>query len=79
MLETDESPAEREWVTASGLTIAWRRYGHVLEVLANQRLVRDQQTAAAWFTDKTREHFSVPLPARTLKRRSQFGPAARSY
>lgn len=78
-LETDEAPAEREWVTAASLTIAWRRFGHVLEVLANQRLVRDQQTAAAWFSDKTREHFTAPLPTRTLKRRSQFGPAARSY
>jgi len=78
-LETDESPAEREWVVASALTIAWRRFAHVLEVLANQRLVRDQSTAAAWFIDKTREHFSSPLPARTLKRRRQFGPVGKSY
>lgn len=78
-LETDEAPAEREWVTASALTIAWRRYAKMLEVMANQRLVRDQAAAASWFNDKTREHFTAPLPARTLKRRSQFGPAVRNY
>jgi len=78
-LEDDESPVEREWLTASALTIAWRRYGHLLEPLSNQRLVRDQQTAAAWFSDKTREHFTAPLPARTFKRRRSFGPPAMSY
>lgn len=78
-LDTDEAPVEREWLTASALTIAWRRFGHVLEPLANQRLIRDQQTAAAWFSDLTREHFTAPLPARTLKRKRQFGPVAMSF
>lgn len=78
-LETDEAPVEREWLTASALTIAWRRYSKMLEVMANQRLVRDQAAASAWFNDKTREHFTAPLPARTLQRRRAFGPIARNY
>jgi hypothetical protein len=73
-LEDDESPVEREWLTSSALTIAWRRFGHLLEPMANQRLIRDQQTAAAWFSDQCRKHFSEPLPARTLKRKRVFGP-----
>jgi hypothetical protein len=79
LLETDEAPVEREWLCASALTIAWRRFGHMLEPLANQRLIRDQQTAAAWFSDETRKHFSAPLPARTLHRKRQFGPVAMTY
>lgn len=77
--ETDEAPAEREWLCAAALTIAWRRFAHVLEPIANQRLIRDQATAAAWFSDKCREHFTQPLPPRTLKRRRSFGPPVRSY
>jgi hypothetical protein len=72
--ESDEAPCERDWVTSSGLVIAWRRYAHMLEPMANQRLIRDQAMAAAWFSDRCREHFSAPLPARTLKERRHFGP-----
>jgi len=77
-LETDEAPIEADWLASSALVIAWRRFAHLLEPLANARLVRDQQIAAAWFTDRCREHFSGPLPQRTLRRRRQFGPAFRS-
>jgi hypothetical protein len=73
-LETDEAPVERAWAAAAALTIAWRRFAHLLEPQANQRLIRDQATAAAWFTDETRKHFTAPLPQRTLRRRRYFGP-----
>jgi len=74
VLETDEAPCERDWVASSALVIAWRRFAHLLEPQANQRLIRDQAAAAAWFTDRCREHFSAPLPQRTLRRRRYFGP-----
>jgi hypothetical protein len=74
VLETDEAPVERDWVASSALVIAWRRFAHLLEPQANQRLIRDQAAAAAWFTDRTREHFTAPLPGRTLRRRRYFGP-----
>jgi len=73
-LETDESPIERDWAASAALVIGWRRFAHILEPMANQRLIRDQQAAAAWFTDRTREHFTAPLPGRTLRRRRHFGP-----
>ena len=73
-LETDEAPIERDWCASSALVIGWRRFAHILEPMANQRLVRDQAAAAAWFTDRTREHFTAPLPGRTLRRRRYFGP-----
>jgi hypothetical protein len=74
--ETDEGPVEPDWLVSSALVLAWRRFGHMLEPLANNRLIRDQATAAAWFTDNCRKHFTQPLPARTLKRKRQFGPRA---
>src|SRR5215471_19603516 len=73
-LEDDESPCERNWVASSALLIAWRRFAHLLEPGANQRLIRDQAAAAAWFTDQCRAHFTAPLPQRTLRRRRYFGP-----
>lgn len=75
-LETDEAPVEPDWLVSSALVLAWRRFGHLLEPMANQRLIRDQVTAAAWFTDNCRKHFTEPLPARTLKRKRVFGPPA---
>ncbi|HYW86270.1 MAG TPA: hypothetical protein VFB50_00760 [Chloroflexota bacterium] len=74
VLETDESPVDRVWAASAALAIAWRRFAHVLEVGANQRLIRDQAAAAAWFTDECRKHFTAPLPQRTLRRRRYFGP-----
>ena len=74
VLESDEAPAETEWLVSSALVLAWRRYGHLLEPLANTRLIRDQATAAVWFSDNCRKHFTGPLPARTLKRKRVFGP-----
>jgi hypothetical protein len=72
--ETDESPIERDWCASSALVLAWRRFAHILEPAANQRLIRDQQAAGAWFSDRCREHFTAPLPQRTLRRRRYFGP-----
>jgi hypothetical protein len=73
-LEDDEAPCERTWVASAALVIAWRRFAHLLEPGANQRLIRDQAAAAAWFTDECRKHFSAPLPQRTLRRKRNFGP-----
>jgi hypothetical protein len=73
-LEDDEAPAERDWLASSALVIAWRRFAHMLEPMANQRLVRDQAAAAAWFSDRCRQHFTAPLPQRTLRRQRTFGP-----
>lgn len=76
-LETDEAPIDTEWLSASTLVVAWRRFGHLLEAAANQRLIRDRAEAAAWFTDLTAEHFRTTLPERTLRRIGHFGPVHR--
>ena|SRR5215471_660379 len=73
-LENDEAPVDRVWCASAALVIAWRRFAHLLEPGANQRLIRDQASAAAWFTDECRKHFSAPLPQRTLRRKRNFGP-----
>ena len=75
--ETDECPVERDWLVSSALLIGWRRYGHILEPLANQRLVRDQQSAAVWFSDRTFQHFQAVKPQLTLRPARRFGPAFR--
>jgi len=74
--ETDEAPIEREWATSSALLIGWRRFGHLLEVNANQRLIRDQAMAAAWFNDLTERHFVAVAPTLTFRRARRFGPVA---
>ena len=76
-LETDEAPIERDWLVSAALTVGWRRFGHLLEPLANQRLVRDAAMAAAWFADRTREHFTAVAPQLTLRRARRFGPVFR--
>ena len=74
--DTDESPIVREWLVATALVIAWRRMGHLLEPLANARLVRDQSLAAAWQRDLTQQHFTAVAPQLTFKRARHFGPQA---
>ena len=74
--ETDESPIERDWLTSAALVIGWRRYGHLLEVAANQRLIRDQVQAGLWFADRTHQHFTAVQPQLTFRRPRTFGPAA---
>lgn len=76
-LETDEAPIERDWLAASALTVGWRRFGHLLETMANQRLIRDQVTAAAWFSDRSRQHFTAVAPQLTLRPARRFGPVFR--
>lgn len=76
-LETDEAPIERDWLVSSALVVGWRRFGHILEPLANQRLVRDATAAAAWFSDRTREHFTAVQPQLTLRPARRFGPVFR--
>lgn len=77
LLETDEAPVERDWLVSAALTVGWRRFGHLLEPLANQRLVRDAVAAAAWFGDRTRQHFTAVQPQLTLRRARQLGPVFR--
>jgi len=74
-LETDEAPVELDWLVSSSLVIAWRRFAHILDPEANQRIIRDQATAAAWFSDNCRKHFTEPLPQKLLKPRRHFGPS----
>jgi len=76
-LDTDEAPIERDWLAASALTVGWRRFGHILEPVANARLVRDQATAAAWFADRSRQHFTAVAPALTFREVRHFGPVFR--
>ena len=75
-LEDDEAPIESDWLTSSALLIGWRRFGHVLEVGANQRLIRDQAQAAVWFNDRTHQHFSAVAPTLTFRKPRSFGPRA---
>jgi len=76
-LDTDEAPIERDWLAASALTVGWRRFGHILEPVANQRLIRDQATAAAWFADRSRQHFTAVAPSLTFREVRHFGPVFR--
>ena len=73
-LETDESPIDREWATSSALLLGWRRFAHLLEPVANQRLIRDQASAAAWFSDKCRQHLGAVKPQMTFTKPRHFGP-----
>jgi hypothetical protein len=59
-LESDECPVAVEWVAAGTLVETWRRFGHLLEAAANQKLLRDRQEAAAWFTRLSYENIRVP-------------------
>jgi hypothetical protein len=77
-LETDEAPIERDWLASSALTVGWRRFGHLLEPQTNQRLIRDQASAAAWFADRSRQHFTAVAPTLTFRPMRRFGPLVRS-
>jgi len=76
-LETDEAPIERDWLASSAVTIGWRRFAHILEPQANQRLIRDQVSASLWFADRSRQHFTAVTPTLTFRPARQFGPVAR--
>jgi len=76
VLEDDEAPITRTWATASALLIGWRRFGHILEVAANQRLIRDQAAAAVWFNDETHQHFTAVAPQLLFRKARFFGPRA---
>jgi hypothetical protein len=75
--ETDECPVERDWLVSAALVVGWRRFSHILEPMANQRLVRDQAAAVTWFSDRTHQHFQAVAPQLTLRRARRFGPAFR--
>ena len=76
-LENDEAPIIHGWAAAAALVAGWRQFGHLLEPAANQRLIRDQQSAVASFNDLVREHLVADLPQKKLYRRRSFGPAVR--
>jgi hypothetical protein len=76
-LEDDEAPVERDWLVSSALVVGWRRFGKLLEVNANQRLTRDQAAAAAWYNDRTHQHFTAVQPTLTFRRARHFGPVFR--
>ena len=65
------------WAAAAALVAGWRQFGHLLEPAANQRLIRDQQSAVAAFNDLVREHLVADMPQKKLYRRRSFGPAVR--
>jgi len=75
--ETDEAPIERDWLAAAALTVGWRRFGHLLEPQANQRLIRDQAATSLWFADRSRQHFTAVAPALTFRPAVRFGPVFR--
>lgn len=77
LAETDEAPIERDWLASSALVVGWRRFAHLLDPLANARLVRDQAAATAWFTDRSRQHFNAVAPQLTLRTARRFGPVFR--
>ena len=72
--ETDEAPIDRDWATSSALLVGWRRFAHLLETGANQRLIRDQASAAVWFSDRTHQHFSAVAPQLLFRKARRFGP-----
>ena len=76
-LDTDEAVPTAGWGAAAALVAAWRQFGHLLEPAANQRLIRDQQSAVASFNDLVREHLVADMPQKKLYRRRSFGPAVR--
>jgi len=76
-IETDEAPVERDWLASSALTVGWRRFAHILDPLVNARLVRDQAAAAAWFSDRSRQHFTAVQPQLSLRPARRFGPVFR--
>jgi hypothetical protein len=76
-LENDEAPIEREWLTSAALVLAWRRFAHLLEPAANQRLIRDRAEAAAWFSDRSHKHLGAVKPQMQFSTARHFGPAFR--
>ena len=76
-LESDECLIEADWLVSSALLVGWRRFGHLLEPAANQRLIRDQASAAAWFNERTSQHFKAVAPTLTFRSARTFGPAMR--
>jgi hypothetical protein len=72
-LESDECPVAVDWVAAGTLVEAWRDFGHLLEAAANQKLARDRQEAAAWFTRLSNDNFVPPIP-RLRKAIMGWGP-----
>lgn len=59
-LDTDTAPCPADWVAAMTLNEAWRHYAHLLDPIANQRLIRDRQEAGAWLTDLSAKYFQNP-------------------
>jgi len=76
--EDDSCPVDAEYCAAAALLIGWSRYGHLLELNANQRLLRDQATTLQWFNDQARKHFTAVQPTLTFNKQRVWGPPKRS-
>lgn len=59
-LDTDEAIPQTDWVAWGAVVEGWLRFGHVLESRVNDRMLRDQATAAAVFTKLTNNYLDVP-------------------
>lgn len=71
-LDTDEAKPSVRWVTFATLVEVWRLYGTLLEAEAAKRVVRDQATAAALFSNEAALNFRPP--ARTFLKLRRWGP-----
>lgn len=79
-LESDICPLNKEWVASRTLVEGWRKFDNLMEAAANQRLLKDEGQAAAWFTEMSEKCFRLPpLDFRPLRsagpRLTGFGPA----
>jgi hypothetical protein len=75
--EDDSCPVDPEYVASAALLIGWSRYGHLLELNANQRLLRDQAATLTWFNDQARKHFTAVQPTLSFVKQRWFGPPVR--
>lgn len=70
--ESDEAIPQEEWVAWGALVEAWLRMAHVLEAQTNNRILRDQDTAAKRFTELSEVYLDVP--EYTAAPLTAFGP-----
>lgn len=71
-LETDIAVPNDDWVAAGVLVEAWKKYGHLLDQAAGQKVVRDRAEAAVWFSHLTDQYFA--MPELTLRPLYRWGP-----
>ncbi|MDE2096679.1 MAG: hypothetical protein KGL39_05475 [Patescibacteria group bacterium] len=76
-LESDTAEPLVDRVAAGTLVEAWRRYGHLIEPIANQRLIRDRTEAEQWFSQLNARDFE--LPSLEFRPITTFGPRQQSW